>query len=171
MLLVKKGDNKAYTNLYNNHISNIRRYFKQSGNVNGYSEDLAQKVLFQIWHKRDTFQENSTFKAFLDGFKRKILQEHRRKIYKESKLAKQQGFSQNQIDLFTPEKACLYAEQLKIIEINKSKLTIKQRQSIELSSNPDITPEKAAKKANCSIDTLRQRRFATRNKLKKLLNE
>lgn len=169
MLLVKEGDTEAMDRLYERNIDKVKRYFEQSGNVNGYSEDLAHDTFMRILEKRETFRENSTFKAFLNGYIRKILQEYKRELYKESKLAKKYSISQNQIESFTPEKACLYAEQIKNLEINKSKLSEKQRQAIELSLNPDFIPETAAKQTYCSNNTLRQRRFAARKNIKKLL--
>ena len=161
MLQVKQGDAEAYTTLYENHLSSVKRYFKQFGKADGYSEDLAQEVFIRIWHKRKTFRENSTFKAFLNGFTRRVLNEHRRNLIKDSKLAKKKALSQNQIDSFTPEKVCLYAEQIKKIEMNKSKLSEKQRKAIN-------SPETNAKQAHCSNNTNRKRKFDARRKPKNI---
>ncbi len=170
MLQAKAGNIGAIDKLYKRNIKDVIRHFEQSGNVNGYSEDLAHEVFIRMLEKAETFRENSTFKAFLNGFIQRVLNEHRRNVVKDSKLAKKKALSQNQIDSFTPEKACLYAEQVKEIEMCKSKLPEKQSQAIELSLDSDLTPETATKKARRSSNKHRKNLTDARNKLKKLIN-
>jgi len=169
MLRVKQGDYKSYDILYARHFGDVSLFFANVGNVNGCSEDLAQKVFTYIWKNRESFLADSTFKTYMYGIAKIILYQHIRELYKNAELLKYGEFSNTKTDLTEPEAAYYYAELIKHIEIFKSKLPPKQRQAIELLLDPDFTPETAAKQANCSNNTYMKRLSDARKRLKKLL--
>jgi len=79
LMLQVKDDNKgALAELYIRNISNVTMYFVRFGNTDGSSEDLAHEVFTRIWLKRKTFREDSTFKAFMFSYCKRILKEHQR---------------------------------------------------------------------------------------------
>ncbi len=169
MLKVKRSDTEAYEILYKKHFSRVSNFFKKVGNVDGWSEDLAQKVFTCIWEDRESFRAESSFKTFMFGISHILLIIHLRAQRQEHELIKNISVSHIKTCLSEPEAAYHYAELLKNLEINKSKLPKKQRQAIELLLDPDFTPETAAKMANCSNNTYLKRLSDARKRLKKLL--
>ena len=171
MLQVKNDNKEALADLYLRNIAYVIRYFAQIGKADGSSEDLAHEVFSRIWQKRKTFRKNSTFKAFLLGYSQRILKEHQRNLIRDSKLIKKKAISQNQTNPFCPEKAYIYSELLDNIKKCKSKLSEKERESLELLLDRDITHQNASEYTSCSYNTFHQRLFAARKKLKNLLNK
>ncbi|MBN2590510.1 MAG: RNA polymerase sigma factor [Sedimentisphaerales bacterium] len=169
MLRVKHGNFESYEILYARHFSDVNSFFAKIGNVNGYSEDLAQKVFIYIWKNRESFRADSTFKTYIYSIAKKILYNHIREMYKNAEISKNAVVSNIKKELSEPEAAYHCTELLKNLEMNKSKLPPKQRQAIELLLDPDFTPETAAKQANCSNNTYLKRLSDARKRLKKLL--
>lgn len=170
MLLVKQGDQDAMGELYQRNISNVKRYFAQVGKVNGRSEDFSHDVFTCIWRNREFFRAESTFKTFMYSISKIVLINHLRSLKRGTEIFKNIGVLHEKTELSQPEAAFFFTELLKNIEINLTKLTKKQRQTIELILDSDLTPEAAAKKAHCSDNTLRKRKTDARNRLKKLIN-
>ncbi len=148
MLQVKHGNNEAYENLYQKHHSKVSNFFKNVGNADGWSEDLSQKVFTCIWENRESFRAESTFKTYMYGIAKRIIHKHIRKLDRDAKIFKNNRVSHLITELSEPEAAYSLAELLTNLEMNKSKLSKKQRQAIEILLNPDYSPETAAKKAD-----------------------
>ena len=135
MLKVKQGDKNAYLTLYNRHFFDISLFFANFTNVIGYSEDLANEVFTSIWKNRESFRGDSTFKTYMYGIAKIILNKHLRKQYKNVEIFYNERVSNTKNELSEPEAAYSYKETLKHIEMNKSKLPPKQRQAMANCSN------------------------------------
>ena len=63
----KKGNNKAFSELYETHVTRLYRFMKQCGSrySNDEIEDIVQRAFVKAFTKIDTFEHTSSFATWL----------------------------------------------------------------------------------------------------------
>ncbi len=63
----KKGNNKAFSELYKTHVTRLYRFMKQCGSrySNDEIEDIVQRAFVKAFTKIDTFEHTSSFSTWL----------------------------------------------------------------------------------------------------------
>lgn len=172
MSRVKYGDTVALGRLYIKYRAALIDYLAGIGNVEGWSEDLADDVFIRIWENRQSFRGDSAFHTYMFAIAGNIVREQNRQIQREDAAYRQLVHISNRNRRPPqPQAALLSAERIKSIEESMSSLPEKRRQALEMMLSEDISPESSAARAGCSYDAFCRRIHEARKQLKKLLKD
>jgi len=154
LMLVAKGDQKAFRQLFDhywNHIYSVPFAFTKSVVL---SEEIVQDVFLKIWLKRDQLTSIAKFDAYLFTTARNHIYNQLRKKSLEQPFVKhlEQCFVECSA---LPEQKMLLNETQKIIEKVVAELPEQQRTVYELSRNQGLNHAEIAARLGISILTVK----------------
>lgn len=166
---VAKGDALAFERLYRKYYPIIVNYLV---NLNGYQDslkDVAQVVFSRLWEYRIRYRGDSTAKTYILGIARNVLSEERKRRLKEAKALRKWPLDQKmEQPACEPSKIDADTEAAMSLGSLISKLSLEQRQAIELIHQENMSPHSAARKAGCSIEAFKSRLKRAHRRLRQL---
>jgi DNA-directed RNA polymerase specialized sigma24 family protein len=165
-----EGDFEAFVCLFQRLCLLLMHLFVKWGVNPDSAEDLALKVLENLWKYRKSFHEESSFKKYLLSIARNTLYKEMLKSHKidgtglkrrpVSDEGKYKGLSQ-------PEAELSLKELTEAIEASEAQLTDEQLQALEISQDPGIDLHKALREHGWSIEAYKGLIKRSRKRIKK----
>ena len=158
---VHEKDRKALSWLYTKYYRNIKRFMVSCVSSVTDAEDLVQNVFFELCKGNDDYKEYRNAEAYLFGIARKLVGQYRRNKSRQIKT-----IPINSIDeVSARDKARqnrnlegqISSQEIKKIKNLLNKLAPKAQEALRLRFIEGLTPEDAAKKTGCSLNTFYQR--------------
>ena len=175
MRRVTNGDIDAFDRLYNEFSPILRRLFARCDHRHMSLDDFIQEVFTRLWQQRRNYRGTSCFLTYLLGIARYTLNEKLRQSYRLNmkrveNLEELAPFTLDSHDSLSQPEAKFYLKELAAaLKAAKDKLTVKQRQVLELSQATETSLHEASKKLGCSPDALRCRLKRARKRSRELL--
>jgi len=76
MIKASRGNQKAYTVLYNKYFSIVTQFVSSRNGQVPSAEDITQEVFARVWENRAKYRPKSAFKTYLFGYAKIILREY-----------------------------------------------------------------------------------------------
>jgi RNA polymerase sigma factor (sigma-70 family) len=173
MRKVANGDVDAFDCLYDKFSPILRRLFAKCIHRHMSLDDFIQEVFTRLWQQRKNYRGTSHFLTYLLGIARYTLNEKMRQSYKMASIRNLEELTSFTLDshddLSQPEAKFYLKELAAAVKEAKAKLTVKQRQVLELSQTTGTSLHKASQKLGCSTEALRCRLKRARKRSRELL--
>jgi RNA polymerase sigma-70 factor (ECF subfamily) len=168
MIKIRAGDHSAYDQIYHRYFSIVMSFVARHRGRGQACEDLAQEVFTRVWHRRAQYRPYGPVKSYLLGIAANIV--------RESRARGRHLVSANAEDLETladvsrasPPSQAESAEQLQMLRARMARLSVRQRQALELVYLAGLNPDEAARRLGCSVKALYVHLCKGRQKLRKL---
>ena len=169
MLQIGRGNSWAFDRLYKKYYPIVIDYLV---NLDGYKDslnDIAQKVFSRIWEYKTRYRAESIAKTYIFGIARNVLSEERKHRLKEADIIHEWSLKQKS-EFSTHQSFQIDADTEVTISLKHliSKLTIEQKQAIELIHQKNMKLRSAAKEAGCSTEAFKSRLKRAHRKLRQL---
>src|SRR5436190_20684652 len=165
MLAVKRGEVGKLGALFDRYHRALFDFFARMVGSRAVAEDLVQDVFFRMLKYRETFRNDSRFKAWMFHIARNARFDHFRKHQGEAPLP------ENSID-FVESRSILPAQELEqqqhaqILERAMYKLSEEKREVLVLSRYQDMKYEQIAEVMGCEVGTVKVRVHRALNELR-----
>ncbi len=153
--LLKRGDEKAFSVLYDSLWENLFGYVVRVLQDKEDSMDVVQDTFITVWQQRDTMEKVTSIKAYIFSIARyKALRYIRMNIRKRDYLASLLHFLHEYEE--SPERLLITEELQTIIDIEVSNLPPKMREVFLLSREQQLSYKEIAAKLNISDKTVKK---------------
>ncbi len=168
MLKAAKGNGRAYEKLYKKYFSAVVSFLTSLNYQLRSAEDLAQEVFVRIWENKARYQPNATFKTYVFGYAKNVMQEYKNAFYKEN-FSIEQNLKSFPVDF---QNNTANENDYNIVLLKKliAELPDKQRQCLELVYLCDFTPAEAAEILKCSLDAVYTSLYRARTRLRQSIS-
>ncbi len=172
MRKVANGSVEAFDCLYFKFCPILRRLFASWDGHYTSSDDFIQKIFTRLWEQRKNFRGESSFPTYLFSIARHTLNEEIRRSCKIAKidLKEHPGFGRDSHNGLSQPEAEFYLKELTVtFEEAKSRLTVGQRQALEVFHSAGVPFGEASKILGCSPKALECRLHRARKRVRELL--
>lgn len=173
MQKLMKGNLDAFNRLFDKYGSVLEHILANYANHNILPEDFIQEVFTRLWEKRMNFRGQSRFFTYLYGIAKHTLSEEMRqprnittRDLHENIASERHSYD----DLSQPEIELSLKELKAVIDDVKGRLTIKERQALEISYVDDIPIYQASKMLGCSHEAFKSRLKRARKRAREIIN-
>lgn len=169
MLAYARGDNAAFTELYEHYRAELYRYFLRHCGSKALAEELYQELWMRVIRNRERYEHKARFSTWLYSIAANLLKDHYRRGERwqvETETAEPEaGADADPGALYTAgEKAA------RIMRVLRA-LPEEQRQAFLLKEEADLSLDEIAEVTGCNRETAKSRlRYAVR-KLREALAE
>jgi RNA polymerase sigma-70 factor (ECF subfamily) len=169
LLEVANGDILAFEKLYKKYYPIVIDYL---ANLNGYQDslkDITQIVFLRIWENKTRYRADSIAKTYILGIARNVLSEESKHWLKEAKVIQEWPLEQKiEFSIYRSSKIDNNTEIATSLIHLLSKLTVEQKQAVELIHQKNMNLYSAAKEAGCSVEAFKSRLKRAHKKLRQL---
>jgi len=174
MLAVRKGDLAKLGVLFDRHHRGLFDFFAKMTGSRSIAEDLVQDVFFRILKYRETFRDESRFKAWMFHIARNARVDYYRK-YQTDTLADSDASERLPSTSPLPTHDLEQEQQTVLLECALLQLPAEKREVLILSRYQDMKYEQIAALLGCEVNTVKVRVFRAMKELRdiffKLSNE
>src|SRR2546423_929105 len=150
MLLVRSGDVNKLGVLFDRHHRILFDFFARMTGNRTAADDLVQDVFFRILKYRETFRDDSRFKAWMFHIARNARADHFRKQQPESVLPEDDSLTLQSRSPF-PGQALEHEQHTWLLECAMFKLPPEKREVLVLSRYQDMKYEQIAELMGCEV--------------------
>ena len=172
MVQVAEGDRDAFAELFRKYRPVVSSYLAGRDSRQESPEGLTQEVFTRIWQNKDRFRRDSSFRTYVLGSAKKVLQERQRRRLREVALQQDwatEGLADDSPDFSQPESEAHRSEVAEAVRAAMLRLPPKQLQAVELFYVMGLSIRQAATLANCSPGALEKRLCRARKQMRRML--
>jgi RNA polymerase sigma-70 factor (ECF subfamily) len=158
MLAVRSGDLEKLGVLFERHHRKLFDFFAKLTGSRSAAEDLVQDVFFRILRYRNTFQNDSYFKAWMFHIARNARIDYFRKHPLET-AAPDESTWDIRSTTGLPGRELEQEQQRALLECALQKLPLEKREVLILSRYQDMKYEQIAELLDCEVSTVKVRVF------------
>lgn len=167
----QNGDVSGYEGIYRKYYPIISSYFTIFYIERNTILDLTQEVFIRLYKKPEAYKGKSSFSTFINSIAKNVLREHLRE--KQNKQLSVQYLQQIESKLSgtsTPEKELSLTEYAGKIDQALATLTAKERELLEMASDPDVSSYDMQQRFGYDSKQLRNKLYYTRKALQKIMD-
>jgi RNA polymerase sigma-70 factor (ECF subfamily) len=158
MLAVRNGDLEKLGVLFDRYHRNLFDFFAKLTGSRTAAEDLVQDVFFRILRYRDTFRNESRFKAWMFHIARNARIDYFRKHSMEVPAPEESVWDLRSATAL-PGQDLELAQQTALLECALQRLPLDKREVLILSRYQDMKYEQIAELLDCEVSTIKVRVF------------
>ena len=166
---LKKGDDKAYKNLYDMYHASLVVYCYNLTKDQDRAQDIVQQTLVKIWIKRDTLNIRTSLKSYLYRSVYNTFLKEYRKIKKEEVAL--EDIKNNAIMEFVEKDESLLEERMKLLESAIEQLPKKNKEVFLLSKKAGYKHKEIAAQLDISEKAVEKHISRATQSIKKWLKE
>ncbi len=151
---LKKGNEKAFIQLYDTYIDVIYAYSLKLLKSEAYAEEVLQDVFMKVWQKRETLDVSRSFKSYLYTIARNKCFDFLQKAANDKKL-KEAIFYQSQKSFSASDLKLIESDFERIKKEAYDTLPPKRREIFELSRQEGLTYDEIAERLGISTSTVK----------------
>jgi RNA polymerase sigma-70 factor (ECF subfamily) len=162
-----RGDRNAFEKLYEKYYPVVWSFLISCHGDPSVLCDLAQEVFTRLWQQRGQYRGLSDVKTYILAIAKNVLAKEEVSIHRETVVQKRMAMELPR----TPSLDLFEFEDLKEpLRQAISHLAVKQKEAVEMVHFLELSPVEAAKRADCSLETLRNRLYCARENLRQQLS-
>jgi RNA polymerase sigma-70 factor (family 1) len=167
MMAVRGGDVEKLGVLFDRHHRSLFDFFARMMGSRTAAEDLVQDVFFRILKYRETFRNDSRFKAWMFHIARNARFDHFRKHQGETPLP-EHGTDSVESRTLLPTNELEQQQHEQILERALFKLSEEKREVLVLSRYQEMKYEQIAEVMGCEVGTVKVRVHRALNELREI---
>lgn len=153
------GDRKAFSTLYQRHLSELYNYIYLFTKSRESSEEIVQDIFVKIWEKKEHLQYITSFKPYLyKSAKNLLLDEIRRNAVKAKAVNALKPDSEDSNE--RTDEALIYKQHMKIAEEAIAMLPEKRRAIFLMRTREELSLDEIAAKLNISKSVVKKQLYA-----------
>jgi RNA polymerase sigma factor (sigma-70 family) len=168
MLQVREGDRCAYEQIYQRYFRTIVSFLAHHSGSAPVCEDLAQEVFARVWRRKAQYQPLAPVKSYLLRIAIHVLQERRARSRGSVSLDSRDLETMEDTTQASPLSQIQSTEENQAVRALMARLSVRQRQALELVYLVGLPPQEAARRLGCSQQTLYSHLSSAREKLREL---
>lgn len=159
ILRVKKGDRKAFAQLYSQHLNSLYRYIYLFTKSKVFAEETVQNVFVKIWERREQLENISSFKSYIfRAAKNSLMDEIRRSSVKAKALCVIKPETEE--CALQSDSKLIYNEFLQITHDAIALLPEKRKQIVEMRIDEDLSLDEIAERLSISKNVVKKQLYA-----------
>jgi RNA polymerase sigma-70 factor (ECF subfamily) len=168
MIRARNGDRSAYDRIYHRYFAIVTSFVaRRQGHSEG-CEDLAQEVFTRVWCRRTQYQPLGPVKNYLLGVAANVVRESQTRGHGPVCVDIEGLEGLVDASRVSPLSHAESAEQLQTMRELMARLSVRQRQALELVYLVGLEPREAARQLGCSVKALHVHLYKARRKLRQL---
>lgn len=152
IILLKEGDEKAFTNLYRKYWSKVYNFSRLYLSSIAECEEVVQEVFIKVWEAREVLHEDDSFKGFLFIITRNLIFNQFRKSFNEN--AYRLTVLHSAMPYYDIEDELSAADLQEFIQKMVLELPPRQQEVFNLSRNEHLSYKEIAERLNISEKTV-----------------
>ncbi|MCD0487568.1 RNA polymerase sigma-70 factor [Pedobacter sp. MC2016-14] len=153
------GDRKAFSSLYQQHLSELYNYIYLFTKSRESSEEIVQDIFVKIWEKKENLQYITSFKPYLfKSAKNLLLDEIRRNAVKAKAINALKPDSEDSNE--RTDEPLIYKQHMKIAEEAIAMLPEKRRAIFLMRTREELSLDEIAAKLNISKSVVKKQLYA-----------
>lgn len=167
---LSRGDQKAFTILYNRNINNLYRYVFLICKSDELTEEIVQRAFVKIWERREMLENVNSFQAYLYRTAKNHLLDHLKKCRNEAKalVMVQPVSEESDARADTPINSKeFYLVAQEAIDL----LPAKRRQIVEMRTKQDLSLDEIATKLSISKSVVKKQLYSGMDFIRKYMQD